>query len=213
MAASSTGLRERKKAQTEARLWRIAVGLFVERGFDQVSVAEIAAAAEVSKVTVFNYFPTKEDLVMSAPEQHVDDLAAAVRGRAPGQSVVAALREQYLDALDRHDPAVGFSDGKHVLDVLRLIMETPSLRERSLAMSIAAESALADELAAQSADPDPLIAAVVAAQLSATRRCLAAENQRRLLDGETCDRVLPDARANAVRAFALLEAGLGTWPG
>jgi AcrR family transcriptional regulator len=212
MAASSTGLRERKKAQTEARIWRIAVGLFVERGFDQVSVAEIAAAADVSKVTVFNYFPTKEDLVMSAPEQHVDDLAAAVRERAPGQSVVAALREQYLGALDRHDPAVGFSDQKFILDVLRLIMETPSLRERSLAMSMAAESALAGELAAQSADHDPLIAAVVAAQLSAARRCLAAENQRRLLAGQTCEQVLPDARANALRAFALLEGGLGAWP-
>jgi AcrR family transcriptional regulator len=213
MAATSTGLRERKKAQTEARLWRIAVDMFVERGFDQVSVAEIAAAAEVSKVTVFNYFPTKEDLVMSAPEQHVDDLAAAVRERPPGLSVVAALRAQFLDALDRRDPAVGFSDEKHILDVLRLIMDTPALRDRAHAMALAAEAALADELVALSADHDPLIAAVAAAQLAGTRRCLAAENHRRLLAGQTCEQVLPDATANAIRAFAVVERGLGTWPG
>jgi AcrR family transcriptional regulator len=212
MAASSTGLRERKKAQTEARIWRIAVGMFVERGFDQVSVAEIAAAAEVSKVTVFNYFPTKEELVMSPPEQHTDDLAAAVRGRSPGQSAVAAIRAQFLDALDRRDPAVGFNDEKHILDVLRLIMETPALRERAHAMALASESALADELAAQSADHDPLIAAVAAAQLAGARRCLAGLNHRRLLGGETCEQVFPDAKANAIRAFALVEKGLGAWP-
>jgi AcrR family transcriptional regulator len=212
MAASPTGLRERKKAQTGARLWRIAVDLFVERGFDQVSIAEIAAAAEVSKVTVFNYFPTKEDLVMSPPEQHVGDLAAAVRTRAPGQPVVAALRAQYLDAIDRRDPASGFNDEKHILDVIRLILQTPSLRERSYTMLLAAESALADELAAQSPDHDPLIAGVVAAQLSGARRCLVAQNQNRLLAGETCVQVLPDARANADRVFNLLEEGLGTWP-
>ena len=212
MAATTVGLRERKKAQTEAKLWRIAVGLFVERGFDQVSVAEIAAAADVSKVTVFNYFPTKEDLVMSPPGQHVDDLAAAVRERAPGQPVVAALREQYLGALERRDPAVGFNDEVHVLDVLRLIIQTPSLLERAHAMALIAESALAHELAELSADHDPVLAAVAAAQLAGTRRCLAAENQRRLLAGESCAQVYPDAVASAVRAFALVENGLGTWP-
>jgi AcrR family transcriptional regulator len=212
MAASPTGLRERKKALTEARLWRIAVDLFVERGFDQVSVAEIAFAADVSKVTVFNYFPTKEDLVMSPPERHVDDLAAAMREREPGQSAVAVLRAQFLHALDRRDPAVGFNDEKHILDVLRLIRDTPSLRDRAYAMALAAEQALAVEMAAQSVDHDPLIAALAAAQLSGTRRCLAGENQRRLLAGETCEQVLPDARANAIRAFAIVESGLGTWP-
>jgi AcrR family transcriptional regulator len=212
VVVTSTGLRERKKAQTERKLWRIAVDMFIERGFDQVSVAEIAMAAEVSKVTVFNYFPTKEDLVMSAPEQHVDDLAATVRKRAPGQSVVAALRAQYLDALDRRDPSVGFNDEKHILEVLRLIIETPSLRERALTMALVAESALASELAAQSADHDALIAAVAAAQLCGARRCLAAENQRRLLADETCDQVFPDARANALRVFGLLERGLAAWP-
>jgi AcrR family transcriptional regulator len=208
MVTTSAGLRERKKAQTEQKLWRIAVGLFLERGFDQVSVAEIAAAAEVSKVTVFNYFPTKEDLVMSAPEQHVDDLASAVRNRKPGQSVPAAMCAQFLDGLERRDPAVGFSDERHILDVVRLIWDTPSLLQRAYAMALAAEQALAAQLAAHRPDHDPLLAAVAAAQLAGARRCLAAENQRRLLGGETCAQVLPDARDNAIRAFGLLERGL-----
>ena len=62
MASTTTGLRERKKARTRALLAETARGLFAARGFDAVTVAEVAEAAEVSVTTVFNYFPTKEDL-------------------------------------------------------------------------------------------------------------------------------------------------------
>lgn len=76
-------LRERKKLQTRHRLLAAATELFAERGFDKVSVAEIAEAADVSKMTVFNYFSGKEDLVLAPMEQHVGDVARAVRNRAP----------------------------------------------------------------------------------------------------------------------------------
>ncbi len=65
------GLRERKKRETRRRLLETATTLFSERGFDQVSVAEIADAADVSKMTVFNYFDSKEDLVFAPLEEHV----------------------------------------------------------------------------------------------------------------------------------------------
>ncbi|MFD0551785.1 TetR/AcrR family transcriptional regulator [Streptomyces rectiviolaceus] len=78
------GLRARKKKQTAARIWRVAVDLCSERGFDHVSVAEIAEAAEVSKMTVFNYFGTKEGVIVSPMEEHVGDPARAVRERQPG---------------------------------------------------------------------------------------------------------------------------------
>ncbi|MEV7026254.1 TetR family transcriptional regulator, partial [Kitasatospora sp. NPDC093558] len=123
-------LRERKKIQTGIRIFRAAIGLFAERGFDQVSVAEIAAAAEVSKMTVFNYFPTKEDLVMGPMEQHLDEPARVVRDRAPGVSAVAALRDHFLAALERLDPAAGLSDDRVVLDVVRLVHNTPALATR-----------------------------------------------------------------------------------
>lgn len=76
-------LRERKKLQTRHRLLAAATALFAERGFDKVSVAEIAEAAEVSKMTVFNYFAGKEDLVLAPMEEHIGDVARAVRDRPP----------------------------------------------------------------------------------------------------------------------------------
>ncbi|MFD0475223.1 MerR family transcriptional regulator [Nonomuraea thailandensis] len=77
------GLRERKKRQTRQRISEVAIGLFVERGFDDVTIAEVAAAAEVSVNTVYNYFPAKEDLVLPPEEASPQRLAGIVRERAP----------------------------------------------------------------------------------------------------------------------------------
>ncbi|MFE4603391.1 TetR family transcriptional regulator, partial [Kitasatospora indigofera] len=203
------GLRERKKLQTGRKLWTVAIGLFVERGFDQVSVAEIAAAAEVSKMTVFNYFPTKEDLVLLPMEKHTGEVAETVRDRPAGCSAVAAVRDQYLAALDAQDPASGLCDQQAVLDVLRLIRDTPALALRARAASVRAEELLAAELRTASGDGNDLTARLAAAQLLATRRTLVMANQRRMVAGEPAGSVLPEARADALRAFALVEHGLG----
>ncbi|MFD0398639.1 TetR/AcrR family transcriptional regulator [Kitasatospora sp. NPDC059811] len=205
-------LRERKKIQTGIRIWRTAIGLFAERDFDQVSVAEIAAAAEVSKMTVFNYFPTKEDLVMAPMEQHLDEPARVVRERAPGTSAVAALREQYLAALEQHDPATGLSDEPLVLDVVRLIHRTPALAMRATAgFGRHAQGLLTTELLAQDPAHDELTAQIAAAQLLAARLALTTENQRRILTGERAAAALPAALDRAARAFALVEGGLGDY--
>ncbi|MFC7639696.1 TetR/AcrR family transcriptional regulator [Streptosporangium lutulentum] len=79
-----TGLRERKKRQTRQAIAEAAMRLFAERGFEAVTVNEIAAAAGVAKVTLFTYFPTKESLVLSSVAD--DDVAKVVAGRRPGQS-------------------------------------------------------------------------------------------------------------------------------
>src|SRR5690348_4294169 len=86
--ADAVSLRERKKAETRQSLWHAAVELFLERGYDNVSIAEIAAAANVSKMTVFNYFSTKDDLVFGPMEEHVEEYATVVRSRAAGERVV-----------------------------------------------------------------------------------------------------------------------------
>lgn len=88
MLTEGMGLRERKKIQTRRRLLAEAARLFGERGFDQVSVAEIAEAADVSKMTVFNYFDSKEDLVLAPMEEHIGDVAQVVRDRVHGESAV-----------------------------------------------------------------------------------------------------------------------------
>src|SRR5262249_50895212 len=88
--STPTGLRARKKERTRRLIRDTAVRLFMKRGFDQVTVAEIAREAEVSEATVFNYFPTRKDLTygeMGASEQH---LLEAARSRPPGRSALAA---------------------------------------------------------------------------------------------------------------------------
>src|ERR671933_788512 len=87
----ATGLRERKKAQTRELIAETARRLFTERGFERVSVAEIARTADVSEKTVFNYFPTKEDLVYWRLESFEQELLDTVRSRAPGESALAAF--------------------------------------------------------------------------------------------------------------------------
>ncbi|MCX4730712.1 TetR/AcrR family transcriptional regulator [Streptomyces sp. NBC_01363] len=202
-------LRERKKLQTRHRLLAAATALFAERGFDKVSVAEIAEAAEVSKMTVFNYFAGKEDLVLAPMEEHVGDVARAVRDRAPGESALAAVRGQFLAGVERRDPSVGMSDEPVVLGVRRLIMETPALLTRAHAFSMRSFDLLAEALIEEG--EEPAIARIAGAQLIGTRNSLIYANQLRLLAGESADSIAPDAVALAERGFGLLATGLGAF--
>src|SRR5881227_731777 len=93
---TDVGLRERKKQRTRELIADTARRLFAERGFDAVPVAEIAREAEVSEATVFNYFPTKEDLFYSRLEAFEDELLASIRERPAGQSVLDAFEEFLL---------------------------------------------------------------------------------------------------------------------
>src|ERR671937_3299296 len=95
-AAPDLGLRERKKQRTRELIAETARRLFAERGFDRVTVAEVARAAEVSEQTVFNYFPSKEDLVYWRLESFEDELLTTIREREPGESVLAAFRRFVL---------------------------------------------------------------------------------------------------------------------
>ncbi|MFF4095980.1 TetR/AcrR family transcriptional regulator [Streptomyces sp. NPDC001834] len=202
-------LRERKKLQTRHRLWTAATELFAERGFDKVSVAEIAEVAEVSKMTVFNYFASKEDLVLAPLAEHIGDVARVVRDRAPGESALTAVRAQFLAAIERRDPSVGMSDAPMVLDVSRLIQETPALLIRAHALSLRSHELLAEVLTEEGEEPP--VARIVAAQLISTRNSLIHANQLRLLAGEPADAIAADAVALAERGLDLLARGLGTF--
>ncbi len=197
-----TGLRERKRQRMYEDVSEIAIGLFLEKGFDAVSVAEVAAAAEISKPTLFRYFPSKEDLVLYRFADHETEAAQVVAGRPEGQSVIGALRAHFLDGLGRLDPVTGLNDHPAVLAYLRLLYGTPSLVARLYEYLERSEGALAEALGGG------LDARLAAGQITAVRRILALENWRRIADGETVAQVRGDAVAAAERAFTRLAAGL-----
>src|SRR5205807_9125112 len=98
--AAEPGLRERKKQQTRQQIFAAARKLFAERGFDAVTVADIARLADVSEVTVFNYFPNKDDLFFGGMTFFEEQLLEAVRTRPRGESALKALRRRLLDSVD-----------------------------------------------------------------------------------------------------------------
>ncbi|HTF12739.1 MAG TPA: TetR family transcriptional regulator, partial [Asanoa sp.] len=124
------GLRERKRQRTHDTISAAAITLFLERGFDAVPVADVAAAAEVSKPTLFKYFPTKEDLVLHRIADHSGEAARVVRDRSEGERPLAALRRHFLDGLRDRDPVTGLNDHPQVLAYHRMVFETPSLAAR-----------------------------------------------------------------------------------
>ncbi|MFE9999574.1 TetR/AcrR family transcriptional regulator [Streptomyces avermitilis] len=199
------GLRERKKQRMYQAVSDIAIGLFLEKGFDAVSVAEVAAAAEISKPTLFRYFPAKEDLVLYRFADHETEAAGVVGSRGEGQSPVAALRAHFLDGLARQDPVTGLNDHPGVLAFHRLLYGTPALAARLHGYLERSEGALA---AALGGDLDARLAA---GQIVAVQRILALENWRRVAGGERAADVRADAVAAAERAFGRLADGLPSY--
>ncbi|GHC46781.1 TetR/AcrR family transcriptional regulator [Streptomyces flavofungini] len=126
------GLRERKKRQTRQRISDIATGLILERGFDAVTVAEIADAADVSVNTVYNYFPAKEDLFLDRGLDMVDRLSRWVRGRRVGESPADAVLRELRVLVEGVSPTVGLFDG--YADFMEVITASPALRSRLWAL-------------------------------------------------------------------------------
>ncbi|MFH8631167.1 TetR/AcrR family transcriptional regulator [Streptomyces lydicus] len=105
------GLRERKKRQTRQFISDVATGLFLERGFDAVTIAEIARAADVSVNTVYNYFPAKEDLFFDRSKGLIDRLSRFVRARPAGESAAAAVLRELREEVESVSPKVGLIEG------------------------------------------------------------------------------------------------------
>ncbi|MFD5585072.1 MULTISPECIES: TetR/AcrR family transcriptional regulator [unclassified Streptomyces] len=151
------GLRERKKRQTRQYISDVATGLFLERGFDAVTVAEIADAANVSVNTVYNYFPAKEDLFLDRSAGVVDRLARWVRGRDVGESAARAVLRELREEVEAVSPRVGLMEGYSRF--MRVIHEAPTLRSRLWMLQQDSHdnlrAALADETGAAAGDPLP----------------------------------------------------------
>ncbi|MFI9271502.1 TetR family transcriptional regulator [Kitasatospora sp. NPDC052896] len=184
----------------------VAIELFVSRGFDDVSVVEIAEAAEVSKRTLFAYFPAKEDLVLHRFADHEDESARVVRARPAGTDPLTALHAHQLDALSRRDPVTGLTSDPRTVAFLRLLSETASLAERLTRYQRRSAVALAEALL--EAGADELTARLAAVQIVTVLRALADRNSRQVQAGRSADEVYPEAVADTDHAFRLLGQGL-----
>lgn len=201
-------LREEKKRATRATISDAAMGLFLAKGFDQVTVAEVATAAQVSVNTAFNYFPTKEDLFFDRQAEVVRRLATAVAGRHPGESAVAAIHRCFLDRLRSNDPTLGL--GADVSRFWQIVSDSPALQARLRHIDERTELALADALASATGtgadDPTPRLAAAV---LAGVDRALHGEIRRRMLAGQDPDEVRRAIAAAAGLGFGTAASGLG----
>ncbi len=181
-----TGRRERKKAQTRQSLADAALTLFLERGFDQVGVKDVADAADVSVTTLFKHFPSKEALLFDRDDDVEAALVAAVRERAPGQSIPDALREHLLRSARRPENA-----GLEVF--VQLIESTPALREYGRRMWMRHETAVARAIAAEVGAPEDDLVCAALARFALGARDLVANH--------------PDPEHAAGEIFGFLEHG------
>jgi AcrR family transcriptional regulator len=206
MEGRTEGLRERKKRATRDAIAASARRLFAKRGFDAVTVAEIAAAADVSEKTVFNHFSTKEDLVFAGGEERLAQLRAAIIQRPPGTSVLDVFRANSEAMLD----TIAAGEGPDRLVVPRIVRDSPTLQKR-LAAGWEREAATLVAVVAEAtgADDDDLVPAVVARTLAWTLITIFRAAFDGLLAGEDPERLAARLRPQAARAYDQLSTGLG----
>jgi AcrR family transcriptional regulator len=187
MTDPPVGRRERKKAATRQALADAALRLFLQRGYDQVSIRDIADAADVSTTTLFKHFTGKEALVFDQDENRESELIAAVRDRAAGQGILDALRQHVIDTylpFAAHPQAAGFT---------RLVEDTPALRAYAERMWTRHTDSLSAAIAAEvGADHDDLACVALA---------------RFVLEIPALVRGRPDRRAAVETIFGVLSRG------
>ncbi|MEO3795469.1 TetR/AcrR family transcriptional regulator [Nonomuraea sp. B10E15] len=177
------GLRERKKRRTRQSISEAALGLFVARGFDSVTIAEVAAAAEVSVNTVYNYFESKEDLVLPPDEASPQRLAGIVRAREPGESAAGAVLGRLRQEVRGRERQVGLSPGFG--RVLEMMLAAPTLTARLEGLGRRMTDTLAATLAEESgAAPDDPLPRVMAWHIGSLHALVLGDIARRTTAGE-----------------------------
>ena len=205
MSTEKPGLRERKKAQTRLAISNIATKLFMERGFDAVTVAEVAAAADVSVATIFNYFETKEDLFFDREGQVLEELRRCIHERKVGETILSALHRGFVTGIEAALPDL-MSQGAAFL---RTIDGSSALRARLRLGFEKSEAALAETFAeeteAAAGDPTPRL---VSAMVMATQRTVMESAHTAALRGDAVAPTKRRLREACDRAFELLEGGV-----
>jgi AcrR family transcriptional regulator len=187
-------LRDRKKRETRQRISDVATQLFAENGFDAVTVEQVAAAAGVSKMTVFNYFPRKEDLVVDRETE----LLALVRDATAGTDPIGRVRDLFVGLAREGHPLLAAIPGAPAY--WRLLASSPSLLARAWETTQEVEDAIALSLVSRGAGP--AVAAAAAGMLAAVWRAAWRDGVRRVEAGEALDEV-------RARQVELLTVGMG----
>jgi AcrR family transcriptional regulator len=190
--------------QTRARISQVATRLFLERGFDEVTVTEVARQAGVSSVTVFNHFPRKEDLLLDRAVDAVELVRSAVRGRAPGVDVLESLRQTALRLGDERHPLSGTAEDS--VPFLRTVASSSALVARAREIAAELQRTLAEEIEQDdaAAGGGTLLAAFFIAGYST----VLVENARRLIAGEPSSAVASDHRPRLEALFDALRHGV-----
>jgi AcrR family transcriptional regulator len=200
----TTGLRERRKQQARRAISGVAMALFEADGFEQVTISHVADAAGVSKMTVTNYFPRKEDLVFDRAQETITSLADAAVARAPGESLLAAIRRDYAERIAAGDVTLG----PPTATFAHMVHDSHVLTSRSREIADLRERALGDAIATETGVDDPR-QRIVAAQLASVHRVLFTESVSRIMAGQPREEISQMLAASARQAFDLLEPSLG----
>jgi len=195
------GLREAKKERTRQEIADAAMRLFVKRGFDQVTVAEVAEAADVSEKTVFNYFPTKEDLFFDQVDEREARLLAVISGRRPGESIIATLRRQQAGECPRLC-SPGFAA------FARVIEDSPALQAKELEIMARFAESLAAAIR-RGLGVHEVDAKIAANVLVGVHWQLFRNARAQAIAGRHGPGAIRHLRSDLARAYNLLEHGLG----
>ena len=212
-----TGRRQRKKDATRRMITDAAMRLFLEKSFDQVTIAEIAESADVSVNTVFNYFPTKEDLFFASQPRGDSGLAGLAEARKPGEPVIGFLRRYLESRFEQYRQApISLAEFGFMAAVRRVFHESPALQiyaaqaarreahdvEDSFALALANDA---------NAEADDLTPRLIAAQVIAIDSALLLEAERRRRAGEKPEKIHAILSAAGKTALNLLEKGIGNF--
>lgn len=204
------GLRERKKRRTREAIAQAAADLFHERGFDAVTVDDVARAADVSRQTVFNYFPTKEQMLFDRDEEVGAALISLVSGRPDGVSLLAAFRRHTREFWERL--GIVLRDGGETHGFWEIVQTSPALRDYAESSFARQSISVGQELAQQwGRPPDDPISHALARMLCGVNVAMLTSGLGRLTAGEDHATVVADMLEQTDHAYDLLERGLGRY--
>jgi AcrR family transcriptional regulator len=200
--ARELGLRERKKLELRGQLADVAAALFAERGYDAVSISDVAAAANVSYQTVYNYFPAKQDLALDRADEIRAMYDHAVRERPEGTSPAEALRPLVLEDIDRYRRSdLKLDRGEHPA----LCVDSPTFRGFALLARERDAHTVAAAISETNPSIHPLVGHAHAAALVSVVQAMTDRVGVKVLAGEVSDAAADDMARDADAAFDALD--------